>query len=253
MLSSSSSPPIAEGACRPAPLSTSVNPVALFNSVAAYKGNNDPSSFPWASSAPSSLVAPLLVDCCVARLLPLSSSSTPAASLRLDLVAPSLVDCRITPSSVDCRVAPLSVDCRVTRLLPLLSPSITSASSCHDVAPSSDDCRVAPLSVDWSNRRHRQHLSLLPGDRSEGRDMQQRSLDCLRRCNGGWRQPWLAVVAAGGAAMASSAGGDKKRGQLRSVSVFVTHEHHGGKSYANFADAAASHPACVMPQRRDKY
>jgi len=252
LLSLSSSPPIAEGACRPAPLSTSVDPVALFDSVAAYKGNNDPSSFPWASSAPSSLVAPSLVDCRVARLLPLSSPSTPAASSRLDLVAPSSVDCRIMPSSVDCRVAPLSVDCRVTRLLPLTSPSTTSASSCHDVAPSSVDCRVAPLSVDWLNRRRRQHLSLLPGDRSEGRDMQRRSLDCLRRCNGGWRRPWLAV-AAGGAAMASSAGGDKKGGQLRSVSVFVTHEHHGGKNYANFADAAASHPACVMPQRRDKY
>ena len=92
-----------------APLSTSVDPVALFDSVAAYKGNNDPSSFPWASSAPSSLVAPSLVDCRVARLLPLSSPSTPAASSRLDLVAPSSVDCRITPSSVDCRVAPLSV------------------------------------------------------------------------------------------------------------------------------------------------
>jgi len=56
---------------------------------------------------------------------------------------------------------------------------------------------------------HRQHLFLLPGDRLEGRDMQQRSLDCLRRCDRGWRRPWLAV-AAGGAAMASSAGGDKK-------------------------------------------
>jgi len=78
--------------------------------------------------------------------------------------------------------------------------------------------------------------------------MQQRSLDCLCCCDGGWWRPWLAV-AAGGAAMASSAGGDIKGGQLRSVSVFVTHEHHGGKNYANFADAAASHPACVMPQR----
>jgi len=60
-------------------------------------------------------------------------------------------------------------------------------------------------------------------------------------------------VAAEGAAMALSAGGDKKGGQLLSVSVFVTHEHHGGKNYANFADAVASQPACVMPQRRDKY
>jgi len=33
-------------------------------------------------------------------------------------------------------------------------------------------------------------------------------------------------VVADGAAMASSAGGDKKGGQLRSVSVFVTHKHH---------------------------
>jgi hypothetical protein len=72
----------------------------------------------------------------------------------------------------------LSVDCCVMRLLPLTSPSTTSASSCHDVAPSSADCRVAPLSVDLSNRHRRQHLSLLPGDRSEGRDMQRRSLDC---------------------------------------------------------------------------
>ena len=30
------------------------------------------------------------------------------------------------------------------------------------------------------------------------------------------------------------------------MSVFVTHEHHGGKNYAIFADAAASHPACIM-------
>jgi len=40
--------------------------------------------------------------------------------------------------------------------------------------------------------------------------------------------------------------GDKKGGQLRSVSVFVTHEHRGGKNYANFANATASHPTCVM-------
>ena len=31
-----------------------------------------------------------------------------------------------------------------------------------------------------------------------------------------------------------------------SVIVFVTHEHQGAKNYANFADATASHPACVM-------
>jgi len=31
-------------------------------------------------------------------------------------------------------------------------------------------------------------------------------------------------------------------GQLHSVSIFVTREHHGGKNYANFADAAAPHP-----------
>ena len=31
-----------------------------------------------------------------------------------------------------------------------------------------------------------------------------------------------------------------------SVNVFVTHEHRGAKNYANFADATASHPACVM-------
>ena len=45
--------------------------------------------------------------------------------------------------------------------------------------------------------------------------MQQRSLDCLRCCDGGWQQRWLAVAAgdaAGDAAMASSAGGDKKGG-----------------------------------------
>jgi hypothetical protein len=53
--------------------------------------------------------------------------------------------------------------------------------------------------------------------------------------------------------MASSAGGDKKGGQLRSISVFVTHEHHGGKNYANFANATASDPVCVMRQRREKY
>ena len=69
--------------------------------------------------------------------------------------------------------------------------------------------------------------------------MQQRSLDCLRCCDDGWRRPWLAMVA-GGAAMASCAGGDKKGGQLWFVSIFVTHEHHGGKNYANFADTAAS-------------
>jgi len=38
-----------------------------------------------------------------------------------------------------------------------------------------------------------------------------------------------------------------------SVSVFVTHKHHGGKNYAIFANAAASHPACIMPQHREKY
>ena len=32
-----------------------------------------------------------------------------------------------------------------------------------------------------------------------------------------------------------------------SVSIFVTHGHHGGKIYSNFANATASHPACVMP------
>jgi len=79
-----------------------------------------------------------------------------------------------------------------------------------------------------------------------------RGPNCLRCCDGSWRQRWLAM-AAGGAAMASSASGDKKGGQLRSVSVFVTHDHRVGKIYANFADAAASHPACVMPQRREKY
>jgi hypothetical protein len=55
------------------------------------------------------------------------------------------------------------------------------------------------------------------------------------------------------AAMASSAGGDKKGGRLWSISVFVTHEHHGGKNYANFANNTASHPACVMRQRQEKY
>ena len=108
--------------------------------------------------------------------------------------------------------------------------------------------RSESIALRWtlgSNLRCRQHLSLLPGDRSEGRDMQQRSLGCLRRCDGGWRQPWLAVVA-GGAAMASSAGGDKKEGQLQSISVFVTHDHQGGKNYANFANTTASHTACIM-------
>ena len=54
-------------------------------------------------------------------------------------------------------------------------------------------------------------------------------------------------MAAVGAVMASSAGGDKKGGQLQSIHVFVTHELHGGKNYANFANAMASHPACAMP------
>ena len=74
--------------------------------------------------------------------------------------------------------------------------------------------------------------------------MQPRSLDCLRCCDGGWRRPWLAV-AAGGAAMASSAGGDKKGGQLQSVSVFVTQDHRRRKNYANFAKATASPPASL--------
>ena len=124
--SSSSSPPIAEGARHPATLSTSVDPVACFDSVAADEGNDDPSSLPWALSAPSSLVAPS-ADCCVARLLPLSSPSTASASSRHDIVAPSSVDCRVAPSSVGCCVAPSSVGCcvapssvccRVARLLP---------------------------------------------------------------------------------------------------------------------------------------
>jgi hypothetical protein len=54
-------------------------------------------------------------------------------------------------------------------------------------------------------------------------------------------------MAAGGAAMASSAGGDKKGGQLRSISVFVIHEHHGGKNYANFANAAAALRKILIP------
>jgi hypothetical protein len=45
----------------------------------------------------------------------------------------------------------------------------------------------------------------------------------------------------------SSAGGDKKGGPLQSLRVFVTHEHHGGKNYPNFANATASPPTCVMP------
>ena len=117
MSSSSSSPPIAEGARHPATLSTSVDPVACFDSVAADEGNDDPSSLPWALSAPSSLVAPS-ADCFVARLLPLSSPSTASASSRHDIVAPSSVDCRVAPSSVGCCVAPSSVCCRVARLLP---------------------------------------------------------------------------------------------------------------------------------------
>jgi len=84
------------GGCRrPAPLSTSVDPA----------GNDDPSSFPsWASSAPSSLVVPSSFDCCVVRLLRLFSPSTPSASSRHDLVAPSSIDCRISLLSVGCRV-----------------------------------------------------------------------------------------------------------------------------------------------------
>ena len=66
-----------------------------------------------------------------------------------------------------------------------------------------------------------------PRQKIRGQKRVAEALDCLRRCDGGWRQRWLAV-AAGGAAMASSAGGDKKGGQLQSISVFVTHEHHGG-------------------------
>jgi hypothetical protein len=61
----SSSPPIAEGARHPATLSTSVEPVACFDSFAADEGNDDPSSLPWALSAPSSLVASS-ADCCIA-------------------------------------------------------------------------------------------------------------------------------------------------------------------------------------------
>jgi hypothetical protein len=121
---SSSSPPIAEGARHPATLSTSVDPVACFDSVAANEGNDDPSSLPWALSAPASLVAPS-ADCCVAWLLPLSSSSTASASSRHDIVALSSVDCRVAPSSVGCCVAPSSVGCCV--------------------APSSVSCRVARL------------------------------------------------------------------------------------------------------------
>ena len=36
-------------------------------------------------------------------------------------------------------------------------------------------------------------------------------------------------MAAGGAAMAWSASGNEKGGQLRSISVFVTHDHRGAK------------------------
>ena len=117
MSSSSSSPPIAEGARHPATLSTSVEPVACFDSVAADEGNDDLSSLPWALPAHSSLVAPS-ADCCVARLLPLSSPSTASASSRHDIVAPSSVGCCVAPSSVGCCVAPSSVCCRVARLLP---------------------------------------------------------------------------------------------------------------------------------------
>jgi len=42
---------------------------------------------------------------------------------------------------------------------------------------------------------------LLSGDRSEGRDLWRRSLDCLGRCDGGWLRRLPADVA-DGAAMA---------------------------------------------------
>jgi hypothetical protein len=72
-----------------------------------------------------------------------------------------------------------------------------------------------------------------PRQKIRGQKRAAEALDCLRRCDGGWRRRWLAV-AAGGVAMALSAGGDKKGGQLWSISVFVTHELHGGKNYTNF-------------------
>jgi hypothetical protein len=51
-----------------------------------------------------------------------------------------------------------------------------------------------------------------PRQKIRGQKHVAEALDCLNRCDGGWRRRWLAV-AAGGAAMASSAGGDKKGGQ----------------------------------------
>ena len=62
-MSSSSSPSIMEGVRRPAPLSTSVDPASLFNSVAADKGNHDPS---FVDPSLSAVTALLLANRCTA-------------------------------------------------------------------------------------------------------------------------------------------------------------------------------------------
>jgi hypothetical protein len=121
------------------------------------------------------------------------------------------------------------------------------------VAAAALDCLWLPLQPKliasrWttgSNRCRRQHLPLLPGDRSEGRDMQQRSLDCVRWWDGGLRRRWL-DVAAGRAAMASSAGGDKKGGQLRFRRVFPEQNRWQSHAIADYGDVTACNTMCSM-------
>jgi len=70
-------------------------------------------------------------------------------------------------------------------------------------------------------------------------------LDCLRHYDGGWWRPWLAV-AAGGAAMASSAGGDIKGGQLQSRSIFPEQNCWQRHAIADYGDITACYTMCSM-------